>query len=120
MGDLRNKFRKQAEQEAIEAMQRAQRPPRAPEPSLRCNGCGRSAHEVPALYALPCERWETQLYGCSECLPSMEARPRPVVPKAQILCACGALPTWCNHTDDGGMIPYCDRCVPAAVRDMMS
>jgi hypothetical protein len=118
MGDLRNKFRKQERQEALEARQRAARPPQAAEPPLRCAGCGLTRHEVPALYALPCERWETQRFGCAKCLPAMEMRPRPAVPKAQILCACGALPTWCNHTDDGGMIPYCDRCVPPAVRDM--
>lgn len=67
MGDLRNKFRKAAEREATEAMQRRLHPARPPEPPIRCQ-CGKSIYEVIIWEVAQGLRQPSKFY-CLACYP---------------------------------------------------
>ena len=70
MGDLRNKFRKDAERAAHEALMAKLYPPKPEAAPARCL-CGLTHLEVPIMWAIEVERWPRKVgIFCPACIPS--------------------------------------------------
>jgi hypothetical protein len=70
MGDLRNKFMKQARDEAHREFMARRYPPKPARPTPRCQ-CGLTWDDVPVMWSVEVQRWpyERALF-CPACIPA--------------------------------------------------